>query len=525
TFQTDETFLEIDEIIENLYNYPIIDVSRIDPSESMTIQIGCEDDEVSAADSSDHSLQMCTCLDIYLPGTSSSSSYCSVHSSSNSDASPPSDGSEIQKEKSDTTCSESGKKFAAKCNLKMHTESHTAIQVFICQKCGREFKTKHNRDNHVKLDACDEIHSCQICSKPFNSLSSLQLHVRGHNEEKLLSCGICGREFSRKGNLNTHLRLHRGEKPFSCGVCGKHFNQRSKLHTHLRVHTGERPFPCWICNKNFSSKENRIRHVKSHTKDIPFSCSICGKRIESELDLKLHSKAHERQQENRDSASTGLGRSSTANEYDGVSRSQDSPQVNPGSSNQPESHNDQTICELSLVCPFCDKKFFNSHILLRHVENRSCLKSFICTVCDMVFKRKYNLKLHESLHRNGHSSPCPTCGKCYNRRNDAQRICLCSMIRDDSSANLDTGTTTDQDEQQHHQGYEDSSQEPGTPTLGPGHHGSIDVLSRVLETDLDVVSCNAATRRQLESITDDICSSFYDKCGNSINNNKNFESE
>ncbi|KAJ8675088.1 hypothetical protein QAD02_010874 [Eretmocerus hayati] len=437
----------------------------------MAILPGYDIDEVSAADSGDHSLQMCTCLDIYLPGTSSSSSCCSVHSSSNSDASPPSDGSEPQKENLDTTCSECGKNFATKRALRVHTDEHIGIQFFICQKCGREFKTKHNRDKHVKLDACDSPHSCRIRSRTFDSLSLPELHVGSHTRKKPFPCRICGKEFSLKGNLNTHLRMHTGDKPFPCRICGKTFSQKSNLNTHLKVHTGEKPFSCSICNMNFSCKRNRDRHVKSHKKDIPFACRI--------------------------SASTGLGRFGTANERDGVSRLQESPQVNPGSSNQPEAHNDQTICEPLLVCPYCDKEFSSSRALFRHVEIRSCLKSFICDICDMIFKRKDNLKLHESIHRNGHSSPCQACGKCYNRGNDAQRICSCSTIRDDSSANVNTGS---------------------------GNSGSINVLSRVLETDPDVASCNTETRTQLESIIEDICSSFYKEYGHSMNNKKDFES-
>ncbi|KAJ8675082.1 hypothetical protein QAD02_010868 [Eretmocerus hayati] len=321
----------------------------------------------------------------------------------------------------------------------MHTNTHTGIQVFTCQKCGREFETKHHRDKHIKLNVCGEIHPCQICSETFNSLSSLQLHVRSHTGEKLFSCGICGKGFNRKSNLNKHLKVHKGDRRFSCGICKRQFVERSNLDAHLKLHTGEKPYPCSICKLSFSRRRNRDRHGKSHTKDLPLACRICGERIESKLDLEMHSNAHARQQENRGSASRGVGRFGTANERDGVSRSRDSPQVNPGSSNQPESHNDQTICEPLLVCPYCDKEFSSSRALLRHVENRPCLRSFICTVCNMKFKSKTNLKLHESIHRNGHPSPCPTCGKCYNRRNDAQRICSRSMIRDDSSATVDTG--------------------------------------------------------------------------------------
>ncbi|KAJ8675084.1 hypothetical protein QAD02_010870 [Eretmocerus hayati] len=500
-----------------------MDLSGINPLELMAILPGYDIDEVSAADSSDHSLQMCTCLDIYLPGTSSSSSYCSVHSSSNSDASPPSDGSEPQEKNLDSTCSESVKNVATKCNMKMHTNTHTGIQVFTCQKCGREFETKHHRDKHMKLNVCGEIHPCQICSETFNSLSSLRLHVRSHTGEKLFSCGICGKGFNRKSNLNKHLKVHRGDKPFLCEICGKEFSQKCNLESHSQLHTGEKPYSCSICDMNFTRKRNRDRHVKAHSKD--FACRICGKKIESKLDLEMHSNGHARQQENRDSAITGLGRSGTVDENGEMIRSQDNRRVNPGSSNQPESHNDQAIWEPLLVCPFCDKEFSSSRALFRHVENRPCLRSFICPVCDMIFKRKDNLKLHESIHRNGHSNPCPTCGKCYNRGKNAEHICLCSMIRDDSSANVDTGTTTDQNEQHHHQGYEDSSQESGTSTSGPGNPVSINVLSRVLETDPDVTSCNTETRTQLESIIEDICSSFYKECGLSMNNNKNFESK
>ncbi|XP_068589189.1 zinc finger protein 260-like [Cebidichthys violaceus] len=229
-------------------------------------------------------------------------------------------------------CSECGKRFVNKKNVKNHMITHTGEKPFSCSECGKRFGARKNLKMHLRCHAGEKPFSCSVCNKSFVQRGYFKSHMRIHTGEKPFSCLVCDRRFTWSIQLKRHKRDHHhqssqlhqtlteenreaepqsvlnslnndevsvidsrcsaGEKPFHCSECGKRFGAKKILKRHMIIHELGKRFICSFCKKTFAQRTNLQVHIRNHTGEKPFSCSLCDKAFIGRGHLKKHMESH-----------------------------------------------------------------------------------------------------------------------------------------------------------------------------------------------------------------------------------------
>jgi len=281
--------VDVQEIIKN-YITPTGDDTQIvivqqcdnnyweDPNvDTTTIEFILDDDVVKNLDAKDFNAKIAN-LDSGGNGIEVSQSVHQKHFFAENVQSEKSQNQEIGKEPP-YRCTECGKIFSKKCNLKNHMGLHaTSERKYKCQDCQETFawKSSLNRHRERTHEGGDKVeYSCNWCDKRYKVISILNDHVkRDHFHERKHKCDLCDKAFFKVNDLKYHKRVHLSIKPYVCSDCGKRFSHVSHYHRHKRIHTGVKPYTCNICNKNFNQSNAMKSHRKTHFRESGASSEI-----------------------------------------------------------------------------------------------------------------------------------------------------------------------------------------------------------------------------------------------------------
>ena len=165
-------------------------------------------------------------------------------------------------------CSECGKRFNSKLELKSHTILvHEKKKPLECKYCGRGFVIKNMLRIHEEtVHEGKKPHICEICGVAFPFKASLRIHIDGvHEKKKDFKCSLCSYCCVIKGQLAYHIaRVHEKKKPFQCEICSSWFATPEHVRRHTKeVHEKNKDHDCHLCNVSFARKSNLTAHILS----------------------------------------------------------------------------------------------------------------------------------------------------------------------------------------------------------------------------------------------------------------------
>ena len=165
-------------------------------------------------------------------------------------------------------CSECGKRFNSKLELKSHTILvHEKKKPLECRYCERGFVIKNLLRIHEEtVHEGKKPHICEICGVAFPFKASLRIHIDGvHEKKKDFKCSLCSYCCVIKGQLAYHIaRVHEKKKPFQCEICSSWFATPEHVRRHTKeVHEKNKDHDCHLCNVSFAAKGNLKAHILS----------------------------------------------------------------------------------------------------------------------------------------------------------------------------------------------------------------------------------------------------------------------
>ncbi|XP_077987015.1 uncharacterized protein LOC144441334 [Glandiceps talaboti] len=297
------------------------------------------------------------------------------------------------------TCTECGKGFHQRTNLKKHTRIHTNDRLFVCTECGKGFNQSCNLRRHIRIHTKDRPYVCKECGKDFHDSGSLKKHARIHTNDRPYVCRECGKGFYEGCNLKRHIRIHTNERPYVCNVCGKGFIDTCHLKLHIPIHSNEKPYVCEECGKGFHQSDTLKKHVRTHTNDWPFVCKVCGKGFHEGGRLEKHTRIHTNE---RPFICKECGKGFTRNDT---------------LKKHVRTHTNDRL----FVCTECGKGFNESGALKRHIRIHTNDRPFACTECGKAFHESGNLKKHIRIHTNDRPFLCEECGRAFSESSSLKR--------------------------------------------------------------------------------------------------------
>ncbi|XP_047040071.1 zinc finger protein 345-like isoform X2 [Helicoverpa zea] len=238
------------------------------------------------------------------------------------------------------------------------------------QKVKKGRKLLNLPENLVELYTMTEDEMWKVRIEDLNSKEFQKIKYR---------CDDCIKAFNTEKLMQDHMNgKHQLKGPVchQCNICKAYFLTKDNVSAHKKLHL--QAYKCVQCGYTSAVKRCMLRHVATHAEINAHVCYTCGTSFTTKSKLAYHR---------------------------GVC-SQEKPQ-----------------------CDCCGKVFANKMTLKYHLNRmqpqsgdvKPKPKLYIpCKGCDKVFHTKKSYRAHAVIHE-GHSYPCPICGKLFQWKRNLAR--------------------------------------------------------------------------------------------------------
>ena len=222
---------------------------------------------------------------------------------------------EIHQQIPEGVCSNCGKSFTRKENLKVHEvkclNKGKGAGVwgkgsFCCQYCPKKYSTKFRKVVHEKnchredgsLIVTEKISKeveniCKVCQIPkrFSNKKTLRRHMKRIHDGR---DDIIKVSFSKNiVKLSESEVMSQNCKKADCELCSEVFACEQDLLDHMKaVHDVNRLYKCKQCTKQYSHRKYLKDHERSVHTDAKFVCPDCGKKLKHKQTILQHLERH-----------------------------------------------------------------------------------------------------------------------------------------------------------------------------------------------------------------------------------------
>ncbi|CAL8133365.1 unnamed protein product [Orchesella dallaii] len=296
-------------------------------------------------------------------------------------------------------------------------KSQSKVGIHNCSQCGKGYSTKANLKRHFAIHTMlvkEETVDNNTSKEELNNTVSVSNAALSTSSSKRLDGGLykcpdCGYGFTFKANMMRHYRVQHGKaletggnqcggdshlsrklKSSATGAAGLSLTTKRSEKSHpirkkIRKSTRVKANECPECGKVFSSSKNAKRHMIVHMDERPFACEFCTGTFKRKDALASHLQSIHRMG-NEVSVETSRVKVAPAKEF---AFAAGNVKVLPNRVSKKK----KTGSGLN-NCPQCGLVLSSRRNLKIHFATHNDVRPFACRLCFWRFKRKDNLFKH-----------------------------------------------------------------------------------------------------------------------------------
>lgn len=166
-------------------------------------------------------------------------------------------------------CDVCGKQFHLKVLLKEHIKYvHSDTYAVECQHCSKQMKSRNSLYGHIALFHPDlsqkkvMSYKCSQCGKVFRQKGNLKKHELTHSDKRSYACKQCEKTFKFPEQMRRHELWHQHGARHQCQMCDRQFVMEFELRKHIETFHGGAVFICKYCQVVCHHQQAMKRHLQ-----------------------------------------------------------------------------------------------------------------------------------------------------------------------------------------------------------------------------------------------------------------------